>query len=84
MVDVKDLASAHIVPLIDPFLLGNNGRYLISTDGIWYNDIITILNDHRHEIGIHRLKHRQMSTFKISFAALFINKRLKEVLPFVN
>ena len=47
MVDVRDLASAHIVPLIDPFLLGNNGRYLIASKGIWYSEIINLLNDNR-------------------------------------
>jgi hypothetical protein len=31
LVDVRDVASAHVVPLIDPFLLANNGRFMIST-----------------------------------------------------
>jgi hypothetical protein len=61
MVDVRDAASAHIVPLIDPFLLANNGRYLISTDSLWFSDIVETINDARSELKIGKLKARKLS-----------------------
>jgi hypothetical protein len=84
MVDVRDAASAHIVPLIDPFLLANNGRYLISTDSMWFNDIVETINDARFELKIGKLKARKLSQIEMYFAAIVINKKLKEVLPFVK
>ena len=37
MVDVRDAATAHIIEILDPFLLANNGRYLISTESLWFS-----------------------------------------------
>jgi hypothetical protein len=84
MVDVRDLASAHIVPLIDPFLLANNGRYLICTKSMWLGQVVEILNDYRSELGIGRLKARKLTTVELQVASLFINRRLRDILPFLN
>jgi hypothetical protein len=84
MVDVRDAASAHVVPLIDPFLLANNGRYLISTDSMWFSDIVDTINDARFELKIGKIKARKLSRIEIYLAAIITNKKLKEVLPFVK
>jgi hypothetical protein len=82
--DVRDVASAHIVPLLDPFMLANNGRYLISTQSIWLRDIVQLLNKRHLELGIPRVKARKLSLIEMNLAALLINPKLRELLPFLK
>lgn len=84
MVDVRDAASAHIVPMLDPFLLANNGRYLIATQSMWMREITTHLNKRYLELGIPKVKARKLSSIEMYLASLFINKKLKEILPFLG
>lgn len=47
MVDVRDAASAHILPIVDPTLVANNGRHLISTESLWMSKIVQLLHYNR-------------------------------------
>jgi hypothetical protein len=84
IVDVRDAASSHIVPLIDPFLLANNGRYMIATQSLWFSQILETINDARSDLKIGKVRARRLSRFEMYLAALVVNPRLREVLPFVK
>ena len=38
MTDVRDVAAAHVVGLTDHYISRRNGRYLMSTQSIWFQD----------------------------------------------
>ena len=73
IVDVRDVATAHILALTDPKISGFNGRYMISTQSLWFSDIIQALRARRSELGIGRIKTRKIGSLGIHFAALVIN-----------
>jgi len=84
IVDVRDLAAAHILALTHPDLRGFNGRYLMSTKSLWFSEIVDALRARRSELGLARIKTRKIGQMGMWFAALAINPSLKQVLPFVN
>ena len=57
---------------------------MISTQSLWYSEMIDALRARRSELGLGRIKTRKLSKFGIYIAALFINSSLKEILPFVE
>lgn len=83
-VDVRDLATAHILAITDPSLASYNGRYLMATRSLWFSEIVQTIAVRRIELGISRIKTRKIGSLGIYFAALVINQNLKQVLPFVN
>jgi len=45
MVDVRDVAYAHIQALFSQTLENRNDRFLLSAESLWVKDIIQILKD---------------------------------------
>ena len=82
--DVRDVAQAHLLAMMHPSLAGFNGRHLMSTQSMWFSEIIQALRARRSDLGIGRIKTRKIGKLGIYFAALVINQRLKELLPFID
>ena len=71
--DVRDVSQAHILSITDPLVTGFNGRYMMSTQSLWFSEIIQTLRARRHELGLGRIKTRKIGQFGIWFAAMVIN-----------
>jgi len=84
IVDVRDVAAAHVFAMTHPDLRGFNGRYLMATQSLWFSEMVDALRARRSELGLGRLKTRKIGRFFIHFAALAINPSLRQILPFVN
>ena len=72
--DVRDVAAAHIAAINNRSLSKFNGRYMISTQSIWFSDIINLLKKNHKELGLPRIKTRVIGPLGINFAALVINR----------
>ena len=84
MVDVRDVAHAHVLSVTDRFLSRRNGRYMMSTKSLWFSEIVKILALNRINLGVKRIKTRKLGVFSITIAGLLINPTLKDLLPFIN
>ena len=51
MIDVRDLANLHIVMAFHPSF-NSHGRFLLSTQSMWFSEIIGLLKAKRTEIGL--------------------------------
>ena len=77
IVDVRDVAAAHVIAMTHPDLWGFNGRYLMATRSLWFSQIVDALRARRSELGVSRIKTRKIGRMGIYFAAMAINPSLK-------
>ena len=57
---------------------------MLSTQSIWFKDIIDLLIRNQDELDIGNIRTKVLGTLSINFAAFAINRKLREILPFVN
>jgi nucleoside-diphosphate-sugar epimerase len=83
VMDVRDVARAHVLMLTDK-RFNKNGRFLLSTQSLWFSEIIELLKKNRRETGSKRIKTRVLGQIPLNIAAIFINPEVRQILPFVN
>ena len=83
MIDVRDAAHAHCLMVSDP-RFAKNGRYFLSNKSMWFSEIIECLSENRKEIGGTRIKTRVLGAISMNLAALLLNQKLKDILPFIK
>ena len=79
IVDVRNVAEAHVMAALDPMFQNRNDRFLLSAGSIWYKEIIKFLREN-HDKSI---KSREIGYFTLKFGQL-INPNLKKLIPFLN
>ena len=72
--DVRDVAAAHIVAINNSSISKFNGRYMISTQSMWFSEIINHLKQNHKLLGVPRIKTRVIGSLGINFAAVVINR----------
>lgn len=82
IIDVRDVALAHIKAIMMPSQTNKNGRYLLSTESLWFSEIINCLKDEEKKLGA-KIKTKVLGNFTLSIAK-WINPEIKHILPFVN
>jgi hypothetical protein len=76
VIDVRDVAHTHFL-MINDKRFDRNGRYLLSTQSLWFSEIIDLLKKNRRETGSKRIKTRVLGQIAINIAALLINPEVR-------
>ena len=77
-VDVRDVASAHIMAALSANFASRNDRFFLSARSLWFKDIIAALQQTNSNI-----KSRQIGYFQMKFGT-FINRDLQSLIPFLD
>lgn len=77
LVDVRDVANAHLCAMTDPRAVGQ--RFICTAEFYWMHEIARVLDTHFAHLG-YRIPTRRLPDFTMRFAALY-DKSLKRVVP---
>lgn len=69
VVDVRDVAAAHVKALWNP--KSNGQRYLVGQKCIWYNEIGTILKEEFGPVGYTKIPTKALGKFAVGVASIF-------------
>jgi nucleoside-diphosphate-sugar epimerase len=72
VVDVRDVAAAHIKALFNP--KSNGQRYLIGQKSVWYDEIGTALKEEFGPVGYTKIPTKGLGKFVMTFAAIFVKE----------
>eukprot|EP00347_Sterkiella_histriomuscorum_P000562 403375370 len=82
LVDVKDVAQAHVNLIRQDILKNLNGRFLVSSQSKWFSEIIQILKNDRQNHG-KKIKIKILGNFTLALGRL-INPEIKHLMPFID
>ena len=89
MVDVRDVAQAHVNAALSPALQSRNDRFLLSADTLWFKEIIETMQKNEAEIfgdcsDYEKIRTRIIGYFTIKIAASTFYPGLKNIIPFLG
>ena len=82
MVDVRDVAEAHINAIMSDKFKNVNARFLVAAKSLWFKDIIRVLKEDEKIHG-KKIKTKILGRFTMTLGSV-INPQLKNLLPFVD
>lgn len=82
MVDVRDVAWAHIQAINLDSMKYHNGRYILAAESLWFKDIIAYIKAEEKVLG-KKIKTKIISNWVLKLASMF-NPELKYLMPFVD
>lgn len=87
MVDVRDVANAHIQTALDPKHGHRNERWLMATESLFYSELTQLIYDRQKEI-VGETGHRIKKSRKVGFLTLQIGslifRGVGSILPFLD
>ena len=79
---MRDVAYAHLQAILLDNLKGVNGRFLVSSESLWFSEIIKALKDEEKNLGV-KIKTRILGNLILTIGKM-INPEIKHIMPFIN
>ncbi|TNV77344.1 hypothetical protein FGO68_gene2646 [Halteria grandinella] len=80
--DVRDVAQAHIQAVTLDSMRHVNGRYLVSSESLWFSEILKVLKEDQKAMGL-KIKTRIIGNIILGLGKL-VNPEIKKLDPFLN